>query len=256
MKKILAIGAHPDDIELLCAGTLALLKQKGWEIVFATMTPGDCGSAELSREEISKIRKAEAASSAKLLDSNYYCMECRDIFILYSEESLLKVIKLIRETEPEVVITMSPQDYMIDHEITSDIVRTACFSAGIKNIETGKTNPFNKIPYLYYMDPMEGKDKFGTRINPSSIVDISSSMEIKETMLKCHASQRNWLMAHHGMDEYITSMKEFSAARGKEINTTYGEGFRQHLGHAFPQDDILKKELGSLVHVIKSKDKL
>lgn len=63
----IAICAHPDDAEFMCTGTLALLKQKGWEIHIATMTPGDCGSATHRREEISRIRRAEAAESTKLL---------------------------------------------------------------------------------------------------------------------------------------------------------------------------------------------
>lgn len=247
--KILAIGAHPDDIELLCAGTLSLFKQKGWEIDFATMTPGDCGSTKLSRNEISKIRKSEAAASAKLLDGKYYCMECEDVFIKYDKETIKKVTKLIREVKPQIVFTMSPQDYMVDHEITSCVVCTACFSAGIVNIKTDKVRPYFNIPYLYYMDPIEGKDKFGAEIIPSMIVDISSSIEVKETMLKCHESQRSWLMNHHGMDEYIESMKEFSSKRGKEIGATFAEGFRQHLGHAFPQENVIKQELNNLVHI-------
>jgi LmbE family N-acetylglucosaminyl deacetylase len=60
-KRALAIAAHPDDAEFLCAGTLALLHQQGWEIFIATMTAGDCGSMVLDREEISRIRKAEGA---------------------------------------------------------------------------------------------------------------------------------------------------------------------------------------------------
>ena len=68
-------------------------------------------------------------------------------------------------------------------------------------------------------------------------------MNIKEKMLAAHDSQRSWLMEHHGMDEYIISMKNFSANRGEKMGVKYAEGFRQHLGHAYPQDNILKKEL-------------
>ncbi len=241
-KTVLAVGCHPDDVEIMCAGVLALLKQKGWKIEIATMTPGDCGSATLSREEISVIRKNEAAASAKLLDGNYHCMENDDIFVMYDRATLLKAINLIREVKPDLVITQSPQDYMVDHEVTSKVIKTACFSAGISNIKTD-AEPFMMIPHLYYMDSLEGTDAFGESINPTTIVDISSTIEIKEKMLVTHDSQRSWLMSHNGIDEYIIAMKTFSAKRGKEIDVDYGEGFRQHLGHAYPKNNILVEEL-------------
>jgi hypothetical protein len=100
------------------------------------------------------------------------------------------------------------------------------------------------------MDAVEGKDKFGTEVKPSMIVDISTVMDIKERMLCCHESQRDWLLKHHGMDEYVNMMKLFATKRGGRIGRACGEGFRQHLGHAYPQDNILQKELGDLVHMV------
>lgn len=241
-RTVLAVGAHPDDVEILCAGVLALLKEKGWNIEIASMTPGDCGSTTLSREEISKIRKNEATTSAELIGANYTCMENDDVFIMYDRSTLLKAINLIRKVKPDIVITHSPQDYMVDHEITSQVIRTACFSGGIKNIKTD-AEPFMKIPHLYYMDPIEGKDNLGNGIKATTIINISSTIEIKERMLKLHESQRSWLMTHNRVDEYIISMKNFSAKRGKEIGVHYAEGYRQHLGQAYPQSNILKEEL-------------
>lgn len=247
-KTVLAIVAHPDDVEFLCAGTIALLKKKEWQIELATMTAGDCGTRELNPEKISKIRKKEAAEAAKLLNANYHCLDFNDIFILYDRPSLLKVIELIRQIRPTVVLTMSPSCYMVDHELTSKLVQTATFAAGITNIPTGKTPPYFNIPYLYYMDPMEGKDKFGKIIKPGFVVDITTVIETKVTMLKCHDSQRQWLMDHHGMDHYLETMKQFSAQRGKLAGFEYGEGFRQHLGHGYPQENILELELHESVH--------
>lgn len=248
-KTILAIVAHPDDAEFTCAGTLALFRERGWHIEMATMTAGDCGSMEHGREEISAIRKKEAASAAKLLNGNYHCLEFEDIFLMYDRLALLKTISLIRKTRPKIVLTMSPSCYMVDHETTSLLAQTACFSAGINNIKTQDSEPYHYIPHLYYVDPMEGKDKFGREIKASTIIDISNVMDIKEKMLKCHKSQRSWLMAHNGMDEYTQTMKELSKKRGSEISTDYAEGFRQHLGHGFPQDNILREELGELAVV-------
>jgi LmbE family N-acetylglucosaminyl deacetylase len=247
-KTALAFCAHPDDVELMCAGTLALLHQKGWQIHIATMTPGDCGTMELSPAQISKIRKKEAAASAKLLGGKYYCAESEDIFVTYGKAIILKTVKILRQTQPTLVFAPSPNDYMLDHEITSKIVRNACFAIGIPNIKTPGAKPFGHTPYLYYVDPIEAKDKFGTFIKPGFYVNISTAMDMKEKMLCCHASQREWLRAYHGMDEYVIAMKRQCALRGKEIKVKYAEGFRQHLGHAYPQDNILKAELGKLVY--------
>lgn len=247
---VLAIVSHPDDAELTCAGTLALLKDRGWHIEMATMTPGDGGTATLSREEISAVRKREAAAAAALLGAPYRCLECEDIFVLYDKPTLLKVIELIRYTRPKLVFTMSPTCYMVDHEMTSKLVQTACFSAGVKNIETDSP-PFFHTPHLYYVDALEGKDRLGRAVEPSLIVDISDRMDLKEEMLVCHASQREWLREHHGMDEYVHAMRAFSEHRGGRIGTAYGEGFRQHLGHAFPQDNLLAEVLGERARVLE-----
>jgi LmbE family N-acetylglucosaminyl deacetylase len=248
-KTALAFCAHPDDAELMCAGTLALLRQKGWQICIATMTPGDCGTMELSAAQISKIRKKEAAASAKLLGGKYYCAESRDIFVVYDKATIVKAVKVLRQTQPDIVFAPSPEDYMLDHEMASIIVRHACFTAGIPNVKTPGAKPFGRVPCLYYVDPIEAKDKFGAFVKAAFHVDISSMMDIKEKMLCCHASQREWLRAHHGMDEYVLAMKRQGELRGEEINVRYAEGFRQHLGHAYPHDNILKQELGNLVHL-------
>jgi hypothetical protein len=66
-------------------------------------------------------------------------------------------------------------------------------------------------------------------------------MERKTEMLACHASQRDWLRAHHGMDEYIDAMRRFSGQRGHQIGVAYAEAFVQHRGHPFPQNDLLRE---------------
>jgi hypothetical protein len=108
------------------------------------------------------------------------------------------------------------------------------------------------MPALYYADALEGKDKLGAAVIPSVVMDITSTIEIKEKMLCCHASQREWLQSHHGMDEYVLSMKRFARQRGKQIGVEFAEGFRQHLGHGYPQDNILKTALGDVVYIDNS----
>ena len=247
-KVVLSVGAHPDDAEFLCAGTLALLKERGWEIHIASLTPGDKGTAVHSREEISRIRRAEGQEAADLLGGQFHCLECEDVYILYDRETINRVTSLVRRIRPSIVITTSPSDYMVDHEITSLVTQTACFACGVKNMEV-EAEAFEPVPWLYYMDPVELKDRFGQCVLPAIWVDITSAMEIKARMLGCHASQREWLMTHHGMDEYTNMMKEIGRVRGREIQVEYAEGLRQHLGHCYPQENILKSVLGDLVHI-------
>jgi N-acetylglucosamine malate deacetylase 1 len=246
-KTVLCIVAHPDDAEFQCAGTLALLADKGWKIVIATMTPGQAGSDKLGPEEISAIRRVEASNSAAVLNGSYYCMETEDVFIAYDKPTLLKVIELIRMVRPTIVFTASPSDYMVDHEVASKLAMTACLAAGIPNIETDESSPYPLIPYLYYCEPTFGLDIYGNEIKSAIHVDISSKIDIKEKMLSCHKSQRDWLFKISGVDDYIRTMREFSKKEGMEIKRDYAEGFRQHLGFSYPAANILRSELGDLV---------
>jgi LmbE family N-acetylglucosaminyl deacetylase len=243
----LSILAHPDDAEFLCAGTLIRLRQEhGWEVHIASMTPGDCGSAEHPAEEISRIRRAEGAEAAAVIGGRYHCVEERDLLIMYSEACLERVTRLLRQVRPRIVLTHSPADYMVDHEMTSLVVRAAAFGAPIPNFLAGRSvgAPLEHIPHLYYCDAIEGKDPLGRDIPPGLCVDISKVIDTKTTMLACHASQRNWLLKHHGMDQYLHAMREWSAKRGQSRGVAFAEGFRQHLGHSYPQDNLLGQILG------------
>jgi LmbE family N-acetylglucosaminyl deacetylase len=245
-KTVLGIFSHPDDAEIVCTGTLSLFIKAGWKVHLATLTSGDKGTAVYTREEISSLRREEAARSAAMIGAEYYCLELEDVYIMYDRDSINKTTALIRSIHPSVVFTSSPNDYMVDHELTSMIVRTSCFATGIKNMEVD-AEPYEPVPFLYYCDPLEGKDILGKTVIPSMYVDITGEIEVKENMLACHESQRNWLLTHHKMDEYILAMKRFARERGRETGVDYAEGFRQHLGHGFPQDNILKNVLGDLV---------
>ncbi|NCO32276.1 MAG: LmbE family protein [Armatimonadetes bacterium CG2_30_59_28] len=238
--RILALGAHPDDVEFMCAGTLILLKKAGYEITIVTMAPGDCGSVELSAEKISVIRKAEAAKAAEVIGARYFCLEERDLAMDYDTRTRRRVVSAVREVDPFVILTHPPVDYMVDHEVTSRLVRDACFCAGIPNFAgTGGEPRTAGIPYLFYFDPVDLIDHSGNRVAAEFVVDITKVFEAKNEMLKCHASQREWLLKHHGVDEYTESQKRWSSIRGADIGAEYGEGFRQYRGHAYPHDNVL-----------------
>jgi LmbE family N-acetylglucosaminyl deacetylase len=246
---VLSVLAHPDDAEFLCAGAmLRLVREQGWQAHLATMTPGDCGSAELPAEEISRIRRDEGVRGASVVGATYHCLEERDLRIFYSETTLEKVTRLLRQVRPAIVLTHSPSDYMLDHEMTSMITRAACFGAPIPNFlrDRGIGPPLEHIPHLYYCDAIEGKDPLGRAIPPGFYLDISPVMETKVSSLAAHASQREWLLKHHGMDHYLQSLRDWNRKRGQECGVAHAEGYRQHLGHSYPQDNLLGQILGTV----------
>jgi LmbE family N-acetylglucosaminyl deacetylase len=247
VQAVLSILAHPDDAEFLCAGTLIRLgREHGWEVHIASMTPGDCGSAELGAEQIAQVRRIEGAQAAAQIGATYHCLEERDLQIFFSQRPLERVTRLMRQVRPHVVLTHSPADYMLDHEVTSALVRAAGFAAPVPNFLADKDPPppLERIPHVYYCDAIEGKDALGQAVPPAFCIDISAVIEAKAQMLAAHASQRNWLLKHHGMDHYIQSMRSWSAQRGRQAGVAFAEGFRQHLGHSYPQDNLLGQLLG------------
>lgn len=240
--RVLALHAHPDDLEFQCAGTLALLRGARCQVTMATMTPGDCGSAEHDAETISEIRRAEAKAAAELIGADYLCLEFRDLAIFNNDDSRRKLTELLRRVRPNIVLAPPPVDYICDHEATSVLVRDACFCAPIPNFATRQWEParhLEKIPHLYYVDAIEGADHFGNRQPAGFHVDVSAVFAKKRDMLACHASQRNWLLRQHGIDEYLESQRKWGELRGSEIGVAQAEAFRQYLGHAYPHDNLL-----------------
>jgi len=249
--KVLAIGAHPDDVEFTCAGTLALLAERGCSIVIATLSSGDLGSVELSPLEISAVRRREAERSAAIIGAIYCCLNFHDFGIYVDDQANRRVTELLRSARPDVVFAPSPQDYMADHENTSALVRNACFYASVPHyttqLEIGAATPTEQIPVLYYCDPVGGTDFLGHPIRPTLLVDISETIDIKSQMLACHESQREWLRHQHGVDQYIEEMRAWAVERGRLAGWNFAEGFRQHLGHPYPNVDVLGTLLGESV---------
>jgi len=247
-KRILHIHAHPDDAEIFSGGTLALLAAAGHHVTIATMTPGDCGSHHHDAEEIARIRRQEAASAAALIGAKYLCAEFRDLSIFETDEARRRVTALLRRTQPDLVITAPPADYHCDHEVTSNLVRDACFAAPAPNYSTaelGHWEPLPAIPHLYFTDPAEGVDREGRAWKPHVVVNMESTLETKRAMLAAHESQRVWLKEHHGMDDYLETMQEWSAKVGAYAGLAFGEGFRQYRIHPYPQSGLLEELLGA-----------
>jgi LmbE family N-acetylglucosaminyl deacetylase len=238
----LSFLAHPDDAEMLCAGTLIRLADAAWEIHIATVANGDCGSATLSRKEIADVRRREGIAAAAKINATYHCLDEPDVKLVIDQSTLQKATDLFRQVAPTLVFTHPRHDYMLDHEQVHVLARAAAFSYPIPNASSLPMLDGSAIPWLYYCDPVEGRDPYtGELVTPSTYVDVSPQLERKIEMLICHASQRQWLRSHHGMDEYVEAMKRYSGERGRQIGVQYAEAFVQHRGHAFPQCDLLSE---------------
>jgi LmbE family N-acetylglucosaminyl deacetylase len=159
-------------------------------------------------------------------------------------------MELVRRVDPALVFTHSPQDYMADHEITSRLCQTACFGSSAPNFRTGARRPspsVRTIPHLYYAQPYRDRDLLGDEILPRLVVDISATLERKEKALACHESQRAWLQFQQALRDLDDPLRQMAARAGELGGFTWGEGFRQHLGAAFPQENLLASLLGELV---------
>jgi LmbE family N-acetylglucosaminyl deacetylase len=129
----------------------------------------------------------------------------------------------------------------MDHEMVSLLARAGTFAYGIPNVSDDVPRPAGAVvPHLYYCDPFEDTAvPYSTTPEPTTVVDVSAAYERKERMLACHASQREWLRAHHGMDEYMDAMRRHAEERGRRLLVRYAETFVQHKGHSYPEDDVL-----------------
>jgi LmbE family N-acetylglucosaminyl deacetylase len=217
--RVLAIGAHPDDIEILCGGTLAKCAARGDQITIMIATNGNVGSPTLSREEIAEVRKQEAQRSADILGADLIWVGYDDEFLFHDRESRMTFINHIRRAKPDFMFVHSANDYHPDHRICGEIAIDARIPATVRLIET-EYPPLAKVPHVFLMDTI-GVVGF----EPEHYVDITETYDVKCQMLKCHQSQDIWLQAIYGMD-YIEFVGKMSAMRGMSKGVKYAEAFR------------------------------
>ncbi len=243
MTVILAIHAHPDDIETLGAGTLALLAAKGHTLKIVTVTAGDCGSADTDLATTAALRRGEAAKAAALIGAGYRCADIPDLCVFNDDPCRRAVTEMIRWAAPDIVITASPVDYHPDHEATSLLVRDACFAASVPNYQTGEAPPLAGIPHLYFMDPIGGRDREGAKVIPDFGADIAAVFPTKQAMLAAHASQDSWVAQQHDISDHQASMEAWTRRRGRDFGVALAEGFRQYRHHPYPRTPLLQELL-------------
>lgn len=222
---ILAAGAHPDDIEITCAGTLAKYAQEGHRVCISVTCRGNAGTKHLSADKIVRIRAEEAKKAAEVIGGELIMLNFGDGEVFHDRESLTAFIELIRRTKPDVIITHSPEekDWHNDHYITRQLIIDASIWATHCNLGMKTTySPTEITPSLFYFEP------YITGFNslPTHYVDITSTFEIKKKALSMHKSQISFLKELFGPDplEYIEMRARIY---GFQSGVKYAETFKE-----------------------------
>ncbi len=215
---VLAVGAHPDDLEILCGGTLAKYAGEGHNVVMSHVCNGNKGHHHIPPDELAKTRDAEAEASSSVIGAEHISLDVDDLDAYVEREQVVKCVDLIRRTRPDVIITHSPDDYMPDHTVSARIVFDASFMATLPHLKT-EYEHFDRVTPIYYMDTLAG-----VNFRPTEYVDISGTFQTKKKMLSCHESQLSWLKEHDKIDilEYIETVARF---RGIQCGAEYAEAF-------------------------------
>ena len=129
-KRAFAIASHPDDIEFMMAGTLIRLKELGYEIHYMNIADGALGGNMLNHRELAARRREEAMEAARIIGAVFHESITHDLEVFYNTEQLTKVVRVIREVDPEIVLTHGPFDYMEDHINAGRLAVSAAFSQG------------------------------------------------------------------------------------------------------------------------------
>ena len=227
---VLAIGSHPDDVEVFCAGTLLKYRRAGHRIFLALTTSGNIGSNLIEgRQNIARTREAEQLEAARFYDAQVRFLRHDDQGLLDGPELRRGLIEAIRWAEPQVIFTNYPGDRSTDHNVTGTVVGRVMLSLPGKNVPAGGT-PLQGKPSLFYWDTAAGLD-----FQPEAYVDISAEMETKLQALACHQSQYAWMDTFqiHNFADHCRIMSEL---RGLQAGCRYAEGFRAFRIHGFMPD--------------------
>ncbi len=239
-RRAMAIGCHPDDIEFMMAGTLIRLKQAGWEIHYLNVSDGALGTDKLPRKETVRIRRGEAMAAAELIGAVFHESIAQDFALFYDKETLAKVAAVVREVQPEVILTHYPFDYMEDHSNVCRLAVSAAFSRGMTNFETDPPRPVTSQPVaLYHAMPYGLRDPLRRPIAPDFYVDITDVIDLKTEMLTCHKSQKEWLDVSQGQDSYLVTLRDMMREMGTQSGKyEYAEGWIRHLHLGFGPEDF------------------
>jgi LmbE family N-acetylglucosaminyl deacetylase len=220
--RVLAVGAHPDDLEILCSGTLAKYVQRGAATIMAIATDGSAGHMEIPPDELAQIRREEAKHAAELIGADLHWLGFSDELIFEDVDTRMHFVDLIRIAKPDIILTHDPDDYHPDHRVVSRLMFDASFLSGLPTIKS-EYPAHPGVQPLYYFDTLGGAN-----FTPTEYVDISETYETKRAMLECHASQLTWLKEHDNID-ILDFVNVMARARGLQCGVRYAEAFRPEL---------------------------
>jgi len=244
----LAIGAHPDDIEFMMAGTLILLRDVGWDIHYMNIANGSCGTETQDVEQIVATRRQEAIDACDVIGAHYHESITNDLEIYHTTELVAKVVAVIRQVRPRVLLLHSPTDYMEDHMNACRIGVTAAFARGMRNAPCEPPIPaISDDVTVYHSLPYGLRDPLRRVARAGQYVDISTVIKTKREILAAHRSQKEWLDVSQGLDAYLDTMQTFARQVGKMSGVfEYAEGWRRrfHLGFSATEQDPLSELLG------------
>ncbi len=222
---VLAIGCHPDDIEINCAGTLAKCVKRGDNVTVCHVCNGNLGHVIIPPDELRVMRANEAKKAGALAGIKVVTCDIGDVLAYEGlKEQRDKVVDIIREADPDFIITHAPNDYMPDHVAVSRLVFDASFAASVPRYKT-KVDKVAKVTPIFYMDNLGG-----VNFIPTEYVDVTEEIDLKLQMLECHESQLKWMRDHDHID-FADMVKTCAKYRGYQCNAEYAEGFSQCLAY-------------------------
>ena len=232
--RVLAIAAHPDDLETACAGTLAKYALAGHTVIMCNLCDGALGG-NIPKAELATLRRKEAEASAAIIGAEYIPPLFEDLDIYPDKASRQKVAEVIRQARPDIIITHPPVDYAPDHVATSQLVFDASFLATLPNYESDTgTEVHPSLGPVFYMESFGGHD-----FQPTIWVDITQTFELKKQMLESHESQVKWLKKWRGTD-LVARMEVQSGYRGMQCGVQYAEAFHTlYAARRVPAHDLL-----------------
>ena len=227
---VLAIGAHPDDLEFMCAGTLLKCKDRGDHIFVAMTTSGNTGSNVIpSKEETAAIREAEQLACCEYYGAQTMFLRFDDEGLLDTPETRRAVLNAIRWANPDLILCNPPWDPSPDHGMTGKLVTEVLLSVG-GNLHPSDYPPIQKMPSVFFYSKDAMLDF------PADIyVDITDKMDIKRKLCTMHTSQYEWISVTSGSDDYFARACEIrSRYAGLKADCDYAEGFVAHMVLGYP----------------------
>ena len=234
---VLAIGAHPDDIEIACSGTLAKCVKRGDKVIVCHASTGNLGHVVIPPDELTLMRAEEARRAGALAGIEVIGGLYNDLDIYDNNKKARDLmVDVIKYAQPDFIITHNPDDYMPDHTAVSRLVFDASFTATLPNYKSQQEKEAKLVP-IYYMDTLAG-----VNFNPTEFVDVTEEIDLKLQMLNCHESQIVWMRDHDASTSPTwCAPAAVTAATSAALNMPRASVSARSTSRARPRDCFLKR---------------